>query len=91
MSPKTASKLRAKKNLNETKLYKLRLKKSLSQSDLAKLSGVPLRTIQCYEQEGRPIDGARLNTLCSFANVLDCSIEDILEDEELVMQYKSVK
>ena len=52
----------------------------MSQSELAKQSGVPVRTIQQYEQGQKEIDHARGETLLRLARALACSIEDILEN-----------
>lgn len=69
-------------------LQKNRLKQGLSQSQLAKISGVPLRTIQNYEGSYRCIDGAKLSALVALSNSLDCKIYDILQDEELAEELK---
>ena len=64
----------------ESKLKRLRLVAGMSQSELAKQSGVPVRTIQQYEQGQKEIDHARGETLLRLARALACSIEDILEN-----------
>lgn len=86
-----AKRIRAEKGIDETKLQKMRVGQGLSQSKLAELSGVPIRTIQHYEQEKRPIDGARLHTLCELCIVLGCKIEDILENEETIKKLRATK
>lgn len=91
VTPQQARKIRAEKGMKETKLQKLRVKRNLSQSELAEMTGISIRTLQCYEQQARPIDGARLKTLCDLSNVLGCKIEDILESKELINEYKLVK
>jgi transcriptional regulator with XRE-family HTH domain len=91
MTPQQAEKLRLAKGIKETKLQKLRVKKGLSQSELSFAAGLSPATIRCYEQGLRPLDGAKLNTLCSLAQSLDCKIEDILEDKELIEKYKQTK
>ena len=91
ITPKQAAQIRAKKGIKETKLQKIRVSKGLSQGQLAAVSGVTARAIQCYEQEIRPIEGARLETLCAIAFALDCKIEDILEDKTLIERYRLVK
>ena len=91
MNAEQAAQVRARRGNKETKLQKLRVAKGYSQSELAEASGVPKRTIQCYEQETRPIDGARLPYLCDLSIALDCKIEDILESEELIEKFKEVK
>lgn len=74
-----------------TKLCELRLKKNLSQNKLAVITGISVRTLQCYEQKARPIDGASLDILCSLCLALDCKIEDLLENKDLRTKYKMVK
>ena len=91
ISPQQAKDIRAEKGIEETKLQKLRVKKGLSQSSLAAISGVPKRTIQCYEQQTRPIDGARLNSLCDIGLALGCKIEDILESKTLIEKFRLSK
>ena len=75
----------------ETKLQKLRIQKGFSQSELAAASNVKKRAIQCYEQELRPIDHARLETLCDLSIALECKIEELLESETLIEKLKMIK
>ena len=88
ISPAQAKKIRAAKGLEDTKLQKLRVEKGLSQTALAAKSGVTRRAIESYEQRIRPIDSARLDTLCRLCFALDCKIEDILESKELIEKFK---
>lgn len=60
-------------------LKRLRQLRNLSQKQLAQLSGVKLRSIQCYEQGDIDIKNAQGETLYALAKVLDCSIEDLLQ------------
>lgn len=90
-TPKQMSKIREQKGLEETKLQKLRVQKGLSQGQLSAVSGVTARAIQCYEQQIRPIEGARLETLCNICLALDCKIEDILENKTLIEKFRLVK
>lgn len=62
-------------------LYMHRSASSLSQSELASLSGVSVRLIQHYEQGEKDINKAQAGTLMKIANVLNCTIEDLLETE----------
>ena len=75
----------------ETNLKRIRQKKGLSQKQLAVISGVTLRSIQCYEQRDRDIDGAHLSALCDLCLALDCKIEDIIESKDLLVKFKMVK
>ena len=63
----------------ETNLKLLRQKAGLSQRELADLSGVPVRTIQQYEQRQKNINKAQAEYLVLLAKVLCCGIEDIME------------
>ncbi len=56
----------------ETPLKKMRIKNSLSQSSLAKASGIPLRTIQQYEQRQKDLSKARAEYLLALSRVLNC-------------------
>ena len=91
ISVEKAKELRAAKGIEETKLQKARMKKGYSQKTLSVITGIPPRTIQCYEQRTRDIDSARLEALCSLCIALDCKIEDIIESEELIEKFKLVK
>lgn len=62
----------------ETPLKQIRILRELSQSQLARISGVKLRNIQCYEQGDTEIGNARGETLYALAKALDCSIESLL-------------
>ena len=57
---------------SETRLKKMRIKNGLSQSGLAKASGVPLRTIQQYEQRQKDLSKARAEYLIALSRALNC-------------------
>lgn len=67
-------------NSCETNLSLKRKNSSLSQSQLAKLSGVSLRAIQLYEQRKLDINMANAIKLYKLSKVLNCKIEDLLEN-----------
>jgi transcriptional regulator with XRE-family HTH domain len=52
----------------------------MSQSELAEQSGVPLRTIQQYEQGQKNINRARAEYVTALSKVLYCRPEDLLEE-----------
>jgi transcriptional regulator with XRE-family HTH domain len=52
----------------------------MSQSELAEQSGVPLRTIQQYEQGQKNINHARAEYVIALSKVLYCRPEDLLEE-----------
>ena len=62
-----------------TKLQSCRKRAGLSQSGLAAASGVPLRTIQQYEQRQKNINHARACQVAALAQALCCQVEDLLE------------
>ena len=63
----------------ETKLKQLRQRAGMSQSELAEQSGVPVRTIQQYEQRQKSINKAQAEYLVMLANALHCKAEDLIE------------
>lgn len=63
----------------ESALKRIRIARKLSQSQLSELSGVKLRSIQCYEQGDIDIRNAQADTLYALAKTLDCSIEDLIK------------
>jgi len=69
-------------------LADLRKKKGYSQGELSLVTGISKRSIQHYEQGARRIDSANLDTLCTLALALDCTIEDLIEEETLKKKYK---
>ena len=54
----------------------------MSQSELAEQSGVPVRTIQQYEQRQKRINKAQAEYLMMLANTLYCKAEDLIEPVE---------
>ncbi len=63
----------------ETNLKLIRRSAELSQRKLSDLSGVPLRTIQQYEQRQKNINKAQAEYLISLARALCCNVEDLTE------------
>ena len=66
----------------ETKLKQIRQFAGMSQRELAEQSGVPLRTIQQYEQRQKSINKAQAEYLMMLANALQCKAEDLIEPIE---------
>ena len=66
----------------ETRLKQLRQRAGFSQSELAEASGVPVRTIQQYEQRQKSINKAQAEYLMMLARALNCSTEDLIEPVE---------
>ena len=67
-------------------LREIRESRGMSQQDLAETSGITKRMIQAYEQGYRDINGAKLSTLLTLVNVLNCSIDQIVTDDALIIQ-----
>ena len=63
----------------ETNLKLLRQKAGLSQRELSELSGIPVRTIQQYEQRQKNINRAKAEYLLMLAQVLCCNIDQLIE------------
>ena len=66
----------------QTNLKKMRLTAGFSQSELAEVSGVPVRTIQQYEQRQKNINKAQVEYLLMMAQALCCRVEDLVEKVE---------
>ena len=60
-------------------LKRLRNKAGLTQNELSSLTGIPVRTIQQYEQKQKDINGARSEYLILLARALQCDPAMILE------------
>lgn len=63
----------------DTNLKRKRRQAGLSQSQLAELSGIPVRTIQQYEQRQKNINKAQVEYLFKLSNALECSVECLME------------
>ncbi|MCD8077566.1 MAG: helix-turn-helix domain-containing protein [Lachnospiraceae bacterium] len=63
----------------ETNLKSLRRRAGFSQRELAALSGVPVRTIQQYEQRQKNINKAQAEYLVRLSRVLCCGVEELME------------
>lgn len=91
MSPEVAESVRIKRGIDKgTKLRRLRVVKGLSQTELSEKSGVPIKTIQVFEQIPNKVDRTKLNTLCDLCLALGCGIGDIIESTELKEKYSRV-
>lgn len=63
----------------ETNLKQYRTQIGLSQSALAKISGVPLRTIQQYEQRQKNINKANVESIQRLSSSLCCKPSELME------------
>ena len=62
-----------------TNLQTRRKEAGISQKMLADMSGIPLKTIQQYEQRRKDINRANVDYVLSMARVMNCDIEMLLE------------
>ncbi len=81
-------KRRPPRNAAQTKLKALRVSSGLKQKDVAEKAGVKLPVYSQYEQGIRSIDGIKIISLLKICNALNCSLEDILEDQETLAALK---
>ncbi len=68
----------------ETNLKIIRKKVGLSQKELAEQTGIPLRTIQQYEQRQKNINKAAAEYIVILSRILFCRPEDLLEVSETI-------
>ena len=66
-----------------TKLQQIRQEKGLSQAELSARSGVSKRLLQDYEQGHKPLNHARAITVFLLSRVLGCTMEDLIEMENV--------
>lgn len=60
-------------------LKMIRQSAGISQSTLSKITEIPLKTIQQYEQRQKNINAAKAETVLCLSRALNCSIEMLLE------------
>lgn len=63
----------------ESNLKIQRQRRGLSQHQLAESAGIPVRTLQQYEQRQKDILKANVSYVIALAHVLGCDVEDILD------------
>jgi transcriptional regulator with XRE-family HTH domain len=63
----------------DTNLKRIRKLAGLTQNELAAQSGIPLRTIQQYEQRQKDINKAQAEYLILLSKALHCSAEELIE------------
>lgn len=62
-----------------TRLQAMRKQLGLSQKMLADMSGIPVKTIQQYEQRRKDINRASVDYMVSLSNAMHCDIKMLLE------------
>ena len=68
-----------KKNPNPTPLEIARRSAGLTRKELSERSGIPLRTIEAYEQRKNDINLAAVGSIKKIADVLEVPIEALIE------------
>ena len=63
----------------DTNLKMKRKLAGLSQKELAEMTGIPLRTIQQYEQRQKNINHAKVEYLLQLSSTLCCEVECLVE------------
>ena len=63
----------------ETKLKLRRKLSNMTQRELSDKSGIPLRTLQEYEQGAKNINNAKAIYVYNLATILNCDVKDLLE------------
>lgn len=69
----------------DTYLKKLRQRAGLSQSQLAEETGIPVKTIQQYEQRRKDINKAQVEYVIRLSKALCCEPQEILEEQSSVV------
>lgn len=66
------------------KLKEVRLSKGLTQKQLAESANINVRVLQHYEQGSKNFDHARIDTILSVCNILECQLSDIIQNEDIL-------
>ena len=69
---------RMSESQKESAFKRLRMYANLSQKELAERTGIPLRTIQQYEQGQKDLSHARADSVIKIAKALYCRVEDLI-------------
>ena len=65
--------------MNNLQYYRKRA--GLTQTALAEKVEISLRILQDYEQDRKPLEGARAITVLNMARSLGCTVEDLIDRE----------
>lgn len=63
----------------ETRLKKIRTELGISQASLSDMTGIPLKTLQQYEQRQKNINKANVDYLVVLSRAMSCNIEQLIE------------
>lgn len=72
------------------KLKQLRQATGLSQSQFAEKAKMSVRTLQHYEQGSKDFNNARIDTILKVCIVLNCKLEDIIDNQEYIALLKKL-
>lgn len=74
-----------------TNLQKRRVEKGYTQGQLATMTGISLWTIREYEQGRRILDKSESWRAVILADALDCSVEELMENEYHAKRFRKRK
>ncbi|MBQ3335643.1 MAG: helix-turn-helix transcriptional regulator [Eubacteriaceae bacterium] len=74
-----------------SKLKEMRTARGLSQSQLAEKAGIKVRSYQAYEQGTASFDRVHMDTILRICLALECKMEDVLTDPELLELLKQYR
>lgn len=90
--PKTKEiKRRPPRNAAQTKLKAMRVKAGLTQRQVVESTGINAQTYSQYEQGAKSFDNARLITILAVCTILECKLEDVIEDKYTLRQIEQYK
>lgn len=67
-----------------------RIKQGLTQKELADIMDVSVQWVQNYEQNKRDINRMSIDLIVELCTKLNCKIEEVLTDKELIKRLKLV-
>lgn len=73
--------MKEEQKMNNLQYYRKRA--GLTQAALAEKVDISIRTLQDYEQDRKPLEGARAITVLNMARCLGCTVEDLIDREVL--------
>lgn len=82
--------MKIKKGVVILSLKEQRKKCHLTAKKLAIISGVPIKSINYYEQNQKSINSAKLKTLISLAIYTNSKLFDLLTDSEIIENLKKI-
>ena len=80
-------KTRPPRNAANTKLKALRVARGITQREMVERTGINPGTYSQYEQGVKNFDNARINVILRVCVVLNCRIDDVIEDPEYIKAY----